>query len=111
MWLDVAGKRVFAATGGRDFDNTKPTVVFIHGNAGDHTVWALQTRWFAWHGYYVLAVDLPGNGRSEGPMPDSVDAVADWMPKLLEVASVKQSDMVGPSMVAVDAQEPAAILP
>ena len=91
MWLDVAGKRVFAATGGKDFDKAKPTVVFIHGNAGDHTVWAMQTRWFAYHGYSVLALDLPGNGRSEGPMPDSVEAFAEWLPKMLDAAGVKQA--------------------
>ena len=86
MWLEVAGKRVFAATGGKDFDPAKPAVVFIHGNACDHTVWALQTRWFAYHGFSVLALDLPGNGRSEGPMLTSIEAFADWMPKLLDAA-------------------------
>lgn len=108
MWLDVAGKRVFAATGGKTFDNTQPTVVFIHGNAGDHTVWALQTRWFAYHGHSVLALDLPGNGRSEGPMLESVEAFADWMPQLLDAAGVKQAALVGHSMGALIALETAA---
>ncbi len=109
MWLDVAGKRVFAATGGKDFDKAKPTVVFIHGNAGDHTVWAMQTRWFAYHGYSVLALDLPGNGRSEGPMPDSVEAFAEWLPKMLDAAGVKQAaGFVGHSMGALIALEAAA---
>lgn len=108
MWLDVAGKRVFAATGGKPFDPAKPAVVFIHGNACDHTVWALQTRWFAYHGFSVLALDLPGNGRSEGPMPDSVEAFADWMPKLLDAAGVQQAALVGHSMGALIALETAA---
>lgn len=108
MWLDVAGKRVFAATGGKPFDPAKPAVVFIHGNACDHTVWALQTRWFAYHGFSVLALDLPGNGRSEGPMPDSVEAFADWMPKLLDAAGVKQAALVGHSMGALIGLETAA---
>lgn len=109
MWLDVAGKKVFAATGGKDFDKTKPCVVFIHGNACDHTVWAMQTRWFAYHGYSVLALDLPGNGRSEGPMPDSIEAFADWMPKLLDAAGVQQAAaFVGHSMGALIALETAA---
>jgi len=108
MWLDVAGKRVFAATGGRDFDATKPAVVFIHGNACDHTVWALQTRWFAYHGYSVLALDLPGNGRSDGPMPDSIEAFAAWLPQLLDAAGVKQAALVGHSMGALIALEAAA---
>lgn len=108
MWLDVAGKRVFAATGGKAFDPAKPAVVFIHGNACDHTVWALQTRWFAYHGFSVLAIDLPGNGRSEGPMPDSVEAFADWMPKLLDAAGVRQAALIGHSMGALIGLETAA---
>jgi pimeloyl-ACP methyl ester carboxylesterase len=45
--------------------------VFIHGAQHDHSVWTLQSRWFAHHGFGVLAVDLPGHGRSEGPaLPD-----------------------------------------
>jgi pimeloyl-ACP methyl ester carboxylesterase len=107
MWLDVAGKRIFATTGGKEFDPARPTVVFIHGNACDHTSWAMQTRWFAYHGYSVLAVDLPGNGRSDGPMLESVEAFADWMPLLLDAAGVKQAVLVGHSMGALIALETA----
>ena len=107
MWLDVTGRKVFAATGGKPFDAAKPTVVFIHGNACDHTSWAMQTRWFAYHGYSVLAVDLPGNGRSEGPMLESVEAFADWMPQLLDAAGVQQATLVGHSMGALIALETA----
>ncbi|WP_341895700.1 alpha/beta hydrolase [Ferrovibrio terrae] len=107
MWLDVTGKKIFAATGGKAFDAAKPTVVFIHGNACDHTSWAMQTRWFAYHGYSVLAVDLPGNGRSEGPMLESVEAFADWMPLLLDAAGVRQAALVGHSMGALIALETA----
>ncbi|MCW0232383.1 MAG: alpha/beta hydrolase [Ferrovibrio sp.] len=107
MWLDVTGRKIFAATGGKPFDAAKPTVVFIHGNACDHTSWAMQTRWFAYHGYSVLAVDLPGNGRSEGPMLESVEAFADWMPQLLDAAGVQQATLVGHSMGALIALETA----
>lgn len=108
MWLDVAGKRIFAATGGKPFDPARPAVVFIHGNACDHTVWALQTRWFAYHGFSVLALDLPGNGRSEGPMLESVEAFADWLPLLLDAAGVRQAALVGHSMGALIGLEAAA---
>ena len=68
MELTVEGRRVHAATGGRDFDPSLPAVVFVHGAGLDRTVWALQTRYFAHHGYGVgiQAVlldgfdDLPG---------------------------------------------------
>jgi pimeloyl-ACP methyl ester carboxylesterase len=50
----------------RSFDPALPLVVFLHGAALDHTVWALLARWFAHRGNAVLAPDLPGHGRSGG---------------------------------------------
>ena len=49
----------YAYTGGKAFDATQPTLVFIHGVLNDHSVWILQTRYLAHHGFNVLAVDLP----------------------------------------------------
>ena len=73
MELTVNGARTFCYTGGKPFDATRPTVVFLHGVLNDHSVWILQTRWFAHHGYSVLAPDLPGHARSEGEPPASVE--------------------------------------
>ena len=64
MELTVNGKRVYGSTGGRDFEPARNPVVFLHGSGMDRTVWMLQTRYFAWHGRSVLAVDLPGHGKS-----------------------------------------------
>jgi len=64
--LAVAGHSVYAYTGTRPFDASQSTVMFVHGAANDHGVFALQSRYFAWHGRNVLAVDLPGHGRSRG---------------------------------------------
>ena len=59
MYFDVKSKQVFATTGGKAFDNSKPTVIFLHGSGFDHTVWSLQSRFFAYRKYAVLAPDLP----------------------------------------------------
>jgi pimeloyl-ACP methyl ester carboxylesterase len=56
----------YCYTGGKAFDAAKPTVVFIHGVLNDHSVWILQSRYLANHGWNVLAVDLPGHCRSAG---------------------------------------------
>ena len=64
--FDVNHHRTYCYTGGKAFDANKPTVVFIHGVLNDHSVWILQSRWFAHHGWNVLALDLPGHCRSEG---------------------------------------------
>ena len=71
MYLDVRGRKTYAATGGKDFDPSLPTVMFVHGSGLDHRSWALQTRWFAFNGYSVLA---PGTFAREilDTMPDGV---------------------------------------
>jgi pimeloyl-ACP methyl ester carboxylesterase len=105
MELHVDGHTVFCATGGKDFDAALPTTLFIHGASFDRTVWKLQARYFAWHGGNVLAVDLPGHGRSAGAPLTSIEAMADWIVRLLDAAGVDRAALVGHSMggqVALD---------
>ena len=98
MDITVDGKAVFAATGGRRFEPGRPSVVFVHGGGLDHTVWALQTRYFAYHGRNVLAIDMPGHGRSAGPALESIPAMADWVTRLLDALEVEKAALVGHSM-------------
>jgi len=95
MELQVDGKNVFAATGGKPFDATLPVVVFVHGAGMDHTVWALQTRWFAWHGRSVLAVDLPGHGKSDGPALETIDEIGAWLNRLVQATGAENASLVG----------------
>lgn len=111
MELRVDGRKVFAATGGRPFDAAKPVVVFVHGAGMDHTVWPLQARWFAHHGRSILAVDLPGHGRSEGKPLDSIDKLGAWLGDLIAASGVSQAALVGHSMGALAAFEAAAQAP
>ena len=104
----VDGRTVFATTGGTEFDPGKPAIVFLHGAGFDRTAWRLQTRWFAHHGRAVLAVDFPAHGWSDGPVLDSIPAMADWTARLIEAAGLKQAALVGHSMgalVALDAEQ------
>jgi pimeloyl-ACP methyl ester carboxylesterase len=110
MNLDVDGKAVFAATGGRPFDPDLPSVVFLHGAGMDHTVWALQARYFAHHGRSVLALDLPEHGHSEGPALDSIADLAAWTVRLIEAAGARAPALAGHSMGALVALAAAAEL-
>ena len=89
MELLVNGAKTYCYTGGKPFDTAKPTVVFIHGVLNDHSVWILQSRYLANHGYNVLAVDLPGHCRSAGEAPSSVEEAADFIAALLDAAGVQ----------------------
>jgi pimeloyl-ACP methyl ester carboxylesterase len=108
MQLNVKGIDTFVATGGREFDKSQPTVVLLHGAGFDHTIWALHSRWFAHHGFGVLAPDLPGHGRSSGgPLPAIAD-MADWTAALLDAAGAGRAKLVGHSMGSLIALETAA---
>ncbi|CAD6537906.1 alpha/beta fold hydrolase [Paraburkholderia metrosideri] len=98
MIVTVQHKSAYAYTGGKPFDAGLPTAVFIHGAEHDHSVWALQSRYFAHHGFSVLAVDLPGHRRSDGPALTTVAAMADWLAALLDAAGVKRAFVAGHSM-------------
>lgn len=111
MDLTVNDKRVFAATGGKDFDPAQSPIIFLHGSGGDRTVWQLQTRYFAWHGRSVLAVDLPGHGKSEGPPINSIEEQADWVIALMDAAGIEKAALVGHSMGAALALHTAGAFP
>ena len=108
MQLSVNGIDTFVATGGRDFDSAQPTMVLLHGAGFDHTSWALHSRWFAHHGYGVLAPDLPGHGRSSGAPLPSISDMADWTAALLDAAGCAKARLVGHSMGSLIALETAA---
>lgn len=108
MNLDVNDRKAYAYTGGKVFDASLPTVVLIHGAEHDHSVWALQSRYLVHHGRGVLALDLPGHGRSEGPPLASVEEMADWIVALLDAAKVEKAALVGHSMGSLIALECAA---
>ena len=55
MYLDVHNATTYCYTGGKAFNPALPTVVFIHGVLNDHSVWILQSRYLAHHGFNVLA--------------------------------------------------------
>ncbi|HEX5865014.1 MAG TPA: alpha/beta hydrolase [Casimicrobiaceae bacterium] len=107
MRCEVGGRPVYAYTGSRAFDRALPTVVFLHGAANDHSVWALQSRYFAHHLRNVLAVDLPGHGRSGGEPLASVEAIAEWLPGLLDAARIERAALVGHSLGALAVLETA----
>lgn len=107
--MDIDG--LFAYTGGKAFDAALPCVVFLHGAQHDHSVWILQSRSLAHHGFAVLAFDLPGHGRSRGPLPDSVEGHAERIAGALSTLASPRFALVGHSMGALIALEVARRLP
>ena len=98
---------MYCYTAGKTFKPELPTLVFIHGAQNDHSVWSLQSRYFAYHGYNVLALDLPGHGRSGGTALSSVEAISNWFVDLLNVAGISKVSLTGHSMGSLIALETA----
>ena len=111
MELSVDDRNVFAATGGQAFAADKPCMIFVHGAGGDHSVWVLQARYFAHHGYTVLALDLPGHGRTDPPPIETVPELATWLFRLMDAIGVDRATLVGHSLGALIALESAARAP
>ena len=63
---------IHIATGGRKFDATGEVVIMLHGSGQNHLTWVLQSRYFAYRGFAVLAPDLPGHGFSGGIPLESI---------------------------------------
>jgi len=109
MWIDLAAGRQFVAADGDGSEG--PVAVLVHGAGSDHGVWTHQCSGLVRRGWRVLAVDLPGHGRSGGSAPDSIPALADALALLLEAAGVSPGLIVGHSMGALAALDFAARYP
>lgn len=111
MDLAVDGKKAFAYTAAHALERSRRTVVFVHGAGLDHSWFGLQSRYFGYHGWNVLAVDLPGHGRSEGPPLPTIAAMSGWIFHFLEKAEIDRAAIVGHSMGSLIALECAARQP
>ncbi len=109
MYIPVNGHSIYCYTSGKPFDADKPTMVFIHGVLNDHSVWILQTRYFAHHGFNVVAVDLPGHGKSEGNCPKTVEEAAEFVLSLLVAMNIKSAALIGHSWGSLIALHAASI--
>ena len=107
MQFIVKGYPAYAYTGGRAYKPQEPAIVFVHGAAFDHSVWQWQSRYLAHHGYSVLALDLPGHGRSPGAPRKDIGELADWVAAFIEAAGLARAHVVGHSMGSLVALETA----
>ncbi|MGB7183311.1 MAG: alpha/beta hydrolase [Burkholderiaceae bacterium] len=111
MKLNIQNHSTYVYTGTPTLGQSESTIVLLHGAQNDHTVWALQSRYLAHHGHRVLAVDLPGHGRSAGTPLPTIDALADWTIELLDATDTASAFVVGHSMGSLIALAAAARIP
>ena len=110
MNISIDNNEVYLYTNNRTPDPAKPSVVFVHGAGFDHSVWTLFARHFSRLGWNAIALDLPGHGRSPGEPITSIEAMAEWLRRVLEVLELKNIALVGHSMGSLIALATAASL-
>ncbi|WP_424945840.1 alpha/beta fold hydrolase [Candidatus Spongiihabitans sp.] len=108
MEIKFGDAKYYAYTGTHDPASDLESVVFVHGAAMDHTVWAHQSRYFAYHGYNVFAVDLPAHQFSRGELLLSIERMAAWLNQVIDQTVGTAFHIVGHSMGALIALEAAA---
>ena len=111
MRLEINGSRVFVGTGSTPIQSDRPTIVFLHGAGMDHSVWLMPARYFARHGFNVVAPDFPQHGQSQGDALESVEAMAEWVVTLLDSLELSKVACVGHSMGSLVALEMAGRWP
>ena len=109
MRIDINGNEVFYGTGSGTPSDAANTLIFVHGAGFDHTIWVMPARYFARHGWRVVALDLPGHGRSQGEALTSIAQMADWLAQVIDAVSPnEQASVVGHSMGSLVAMSLAA---
>lgn len=113
MLLEHDGHPVCVDTGDHPFDPTLPCLTFIHGAAHDRFVWKRIVNRLTVPGRSILAIDLPGHGRSGGAPLTSIEAMAGWVVSFLGQVGAGRSaalTLIGHSMGSLVALETATRL-
>ena len=105
MIFEIDNKSVYASDTGRGIDNSKDTIVFLHGSGLSHIVWSLTEQFFSNKNFNVLSIDLPGHGNSEGPCLESIEEIAKWLERVFIKLQINKLIMVGHSQGCLEALE------
>lgn len=108
MYTSIDNTDYYAYSGTHEIDPSLESIVFVHGTSMDHTIWSHQSRYFAYHGYNVIAVDLPGHKFSSGNLLTSIEDMGQWLNQIINTTSAKAFHIVGHSMGSLVALEAAA---
>ncbi|HFQ94017.1 MAG TPA: alpha/beta fold hydrolase [Anaerolineae bacterium] len=81
----------------------KPVLLLVHGAGGSHLDWPAELRHLP--DTAVIAIDLPGHGRTPLPARTTITAYADDIEKLIEKLALEHVIVAGHSMGGAIAQE------
>jgi 3-oxoadipate enol-lactonase len=98
-FVPVPGGRLY-----HDLQGAGDPIVLIHGNAGDHRHWDLQTESLALH-FRVVRYDVRGFGKSSAPVIEQPYSNREDLLALLDHLGIRRAHVMGWSMgsgIAID---------
>ena len=105
MIITLQNKNIYVSDAGQGIDNSKETIVFLHGSGLSHIVWSLTEQFFANKKFNVLSLDLPGHGNSDGPCLKSIEQIADWLERVFDRLNLNDLILVGHSQGCLEILE------
>jgi pimeloyl-ACP methyl ester carboxylesterase len=98
-YFNIESSKIACWVNNSNFGTHEQSLIFIHGSGGDHSAWSHQ--YARLHKYYnILAIDLPGHGRSKGSGESGVGNYCLLVKKLLDSLPLKKIILVGHSLGA-----------
>ena len=88
-----------------DFDNSKYSVVLIHGAGMDHRMGNLFNFLDLKDKYNILSIDLPGHGYTSGPIIDNINDYSSYCNDVLLNLGIHNPIVIGHSMGGLVALE------
>jgi pimeloyl-ACP methyl ester carboxylesterase len=98
-YFNIESTKIACWINGSDFDKKKQSLVFIHGSGGNHSAWSHQYGRLH-KKYNIVAINLPGHGRSGSLGEADVEGYYLWVKKLLDVLDLNGTVLVGHSLGA-----------
>jgi len=107
-FIDIQGKDTYYRQNG-EISADRTSVIFVHGAGGTGKNWAYQLAGI--DGYNLIALDLPGHGRSEGSADDVIQGYSEFIWSFAQALGLGQFVIVGHSMGGAIAMELALTYP
>jgi len=98
-YFNIESVKIACWVNNSDFNAHKQSLVFIHGSGSDHSAWSHQYARLH-KKYNIVAIDLPGHGRSGGNGEADMGDYCLWVKKLLDVLDLKRAVLIGHSLGA-----------
>jgi pimeloyl-ACP methyl ester carboxylesterase len=100
-FANIANQKIYYAETGSA--RNVPPIVFVHGSGANHLAWGLQLRPLG-EVTRVIALDLPGHGKSDLPGRTTVEGYRDAVLGLLDSLNIERAVIAGHSLGGAIAQ-------